>query len=427
MTKKRQRSQTDITDNKKPKQTVMATAAEKDTQDTLLEILDMVKCLPSIQKDLSDLKATVGGLQDALEFTQKEVVDLKTVNSEQAKLIGSMQNEIDELKILHEENHKLRSDLTSLEAYGRRENLLFDNVPESEKEDCAAKVYDILENDMKIQGACDSIKFTRVHRLGPNRGEGIRPIIVRFHFYPDREKVWKSRFNLKETLKQGLKIFVREDFPVKMEKQRRVLYNVVKQAKTQGKKARLLGDKVQIEGKLYTPATVPESLNMRQTCEKTTGNYILFGGRFSPFSNFYPSPFTYNKQTYLNVEQLYQAEKAKFAGDTKATIQIRSESDPAEIKRIGDGIKINHKLWITNHGKAVMLKGLEAKFSQNASLGSMLLGTGTRSFVECNQYDHFWGNGWRVRDKEAEDSTQWRGKNVLGTCLDTVRGQLRAK
>jgi hypothetical protein len=81
-----------------------------------------------------------------------------------------------------------------LESYIRRDNLIFGGLTESSPEDCEAKVRFLIEKTLKIP--CDQVKFVRVHRLGRSQKGKPRPIIARFHYFGDRQNVWKARGNL---------------------------------------------------------------------------------------------------------------------------------------------------------------------------------------------------------------------------------------
>ena len=77
--------------------------------------------------------------------------------------------------------------------------------------------------------------MTRCHRLGPKSpGPRARPrsIIIKFHYYPDKETVWKAKKNL---AKQN--IWVREDFPQEIMEKRRVLEPIARKARDLGKRA----------------------------------------------------------------------------------------------------------------------------------------------------------------------------------------------
>ena len=83
-----------------------------------------------------------------------------------------------------------------LENYTRQENLRFMNIPERRGENCQDIIYDVLENDLKMN--IQDIRFHAVHRVGKPQRNGAtparpRPIIARFAVREDRDAV----FNVK--------------------------------------------------------------------------------------------------------------------------------------------------------------------------------------------------------------------------------------
>ena len=72
-----------------------------------------------------------------------------------------------------------------------------------------------------------------------------------------------------------------------------------------------------------------------------------------------------------------------------------------------------------------MEDGCKAKFSQNTHLAGYLKSTGTKTLIEANARDKFWGAGISLRDKaKLADKNAWIGKNTLGQILEAVRDTL---
>ena len=91
----------------------------------------------------------------------------------------------------------MKEALVALENYTRRENLRFMNIPESRGENCQDIIYDVLENDLKMN--IQDIRFHAVHRVGKPQSNGATPvrphqIIARFAVREDRDAV----FNIKK-------------------------------------------------------------------------------------------------------------------------------------------------------------------------------------------------------------------------------------
>jgi hypothetical protein len=97
------------------------------------------------------------------------------------------------------------------------------------------------------------LKIDRSQRLGKQRFGATkpRPIVAKFNYYPDRERVLQNARKLK-----GTKIGIGEQFPDEILKIRKELYPELKKARDACKKAKLVKDKLIIEGQIfYKPAT----------------------------------------------------------------------------------------------------------------------------------------------------------------------------
>ncbi len=80
-----------------------------------------------------------------------------------------------------------------MEAYSRRENLLFEGISEvsvegEDYEDTASVLRTFLSTILKVDSP-EANEFQRVHRLGRKRAKGPRIIITRFLRYSDRQKL----------------------------------------------------------------------------------------------------------------------------------------------------------------------------------------------------------------------------------------------
>ena len=176
---------------------------------------------------------------------------------------------------LQKEVDDLKKNLTQLEAYGRRENLIMENVEEQSQENCASVVQGIFKDKL---GIMKEVKLQRVHRLGKKTSSKNRPIICRFHYYPDRELVWTNRRNLK-----GTKIVIREDLPEEMEQQGRTLIPYLRVAQEKKLKSTMKGDILLVEGKTYTTSNLKSlevDLKPQEVCERRIQDkkmHLFFG------------------------------------------------------------------------------------------------------------------------------------------------------
>jgi ribA/ribD-fused uncharacterized protein len=325
---------------------------------------------------------------------------------------------------LKDKNTQLRNELTKLEAYTRRENLKFDGIREKTDENCEQTLYKLFSKQMQIPDASSRIKISRCHRIGrfKENADKARTIVAKFHFYPDRMEVWQNRKLLK-----GTGIFVNEDFPIEIDRQRRTMMPIMKAARDQGMKAYLVGSKLMVDSRAYTMTSLdslPEAISTTNVSEKRLGDYVFFSGRLSPLSNFHPCILEDGGITFNTSEQYYQYHKAMFAKDYITAKKILLADDPIDQKSLGDGVKLDIKAFLQGPAKSVMRNGLRAKFSQNNHLKDKLKATYPKQIVECNKFDKFWGIGLPLHDENLMYIPKWQGNNWLGEILTEVRDVL---
>jgi ribA/ribD-fused uncharacterized protein len=119
------------------------------------------------------------------------------------------------------------------------------------------------------------------------------------------------------------------------------------------------------------------------------------------------------------------AEKARLFRDNDAVTRILKTNNPGAATAIGREVRgFEEKVWIT-HRCSMAIQGNFAKFSQNPSLQSFLVGTGDRVLVEASPVDPIWGIGLAEDDAAAQNPNLWKGLNLLGFALMDVRERLR--
>lgn len=331
--------------------------------------------------------------------------------------------------IFKEENTELREKLLNLEFHQRRNNLVFEGIPESNVaesgHDCYKKIMQCLSElpDMNLM----SIRIDRCHRLGPKQGHISRPIIARFNWYGDLMDIMSRR----SFLPAG--VYVREDFPDEWIDRRRLLRPILNLAKRHPRykdSSFLSRDKLIIDGKQYTIsprhnlAELPSDLKPSSSCEIRNDHTIAFLGPHSVFSNFHPAKFTENKVRYNCVEQMIQAEKAALFKDTISLEKIMKLRCPFRIKSAGNRIRnFDKSLW-GKQCKAIATRAVTAKFQQNQALANILKSTGSTDIVESSR-DSVWGTGLHLRDPKALDKSSWKGKGLMSEILQIVRSSLK--
>jgi len=141
-------------------------------------------------------------------------------------------------------------------------------------------------------------------------------------------------------------------------------------------------------------------------------------------SQFYPSPFTDAEigTTFSCAEQYMMACKAQLMNDSKSFDKILVTSSPRELKRLGSRVfRFDSKLWDSAKGDIVHRANL-LKFNSTPLLTQALLETGDAYLAEASPTDRVWGIG--LDAASARLGMPWKGENLLGKILMTVRASL---
>ncbi|MFT7839174.1 NADAR family protein [Saccharothrix sp. BKS2] len=142
-------------------------------------------------------------------------------------------------------------------------------------------------------------------------------------------------------------------------------------------------------------------------------------------SQWYEAPFTEDGRTYLTAEHHMMVGKALLFGDEHTARRVLAARTPAEAKSLGRQVRgFDEDTWVANRVDVVVRANL-AKFGAHDELRAYLLSTGNRVLVEASPVDRIWGIGLAADDERARDPASWRGLNLLGEALMTVRERLR--
>ena len=367
-------------------------------RESIHEVLDDI-----LEEKLTPVTQLIAGLRVDLDKACESVLEVRQTADEATVTAKRNSTKMAEMEAtiarLTKETKDLQDKVISIECHSRRDNLCFGGIPESNVEtdqQCEEKVRQVISDLMSID--TQDIKFVRCHRLGQRRANVTRSIIVKFHYYGDRQLVWSKRSQLR-----GKKVWVAENFPVEIEKKRTILRPIWREAKQMAEyrgKAFINVDKLVLNGQSFTVEQLhrlPEKLQPENIATRTVeGKYVCFWSRDSVFSNFYKCPFVVGGKTYSCVEQYVMYQKALLFDDEEKSARIMEADDPATHKAIGYQVA-NFDLDKWRHeAPKIVSDALQAKFDQHPRLKNKLLETRGKELVETSPADHFWGVGIRI-------------------------------
>ena len=214
----------------------------------------------SIQSSINNVTVKVSDIEVKVKELEKKVSaleDSRDFDSESVERMNSKQKEVDSLlkkmKTLETEQSKKESDLKAqvldIQCRSMRDNLIFYRIPEEKGEtddDCVRKILTFMEEMFEIEKATTEIKLHRTHRMGRFSPTKTRPIVAKFAYYTDREKVRKSANKLKNT-----SYGISQQFPKEIMDTRRKLVPIMKEARGKGQDAYIVVDKLYIDKQLY--------------------------------------------------------------------------------------------------------------------------------------------------------------------------------
>lgn len=215
----------------------------------------------SFEKRLDKTDIVVSGVEKSVEFIcaqydtvcnerKDEKMKLQNLDRE-FTAVKSDTKELKEMLLdMQKLNSELKEEVLDLKSRSMRDNLIFTNIPERPNVDTEDVLSQFLDNKLSIS----NVAFERVHRIR-SKNPDIRnsnkppPIVAKFTFFKDREKVRKSGRLLK-----GTNYGIQEQFPEEIEKRRKPLYPLLRAARRDNKKAGIVKDRLFVEGREVFPS-----------------------------------------------------------------------------------------------------------------------------------------------------------------------------
>lgn len=388
--------------------------------------------------------------ESRLETLESKLEESISANARLASKIAQIENEHDRRfglqRHVNEENSRKINDLEIEQGYTNRNvfdcrsevkerKLIISGLPESKDENVKLTALNsinrVVEAAIALKepdahlGGLRKLKMREidnVFRIGKQaKGSRKRNISVTFLSVDDKDMVVKAKTDIKED--PNIKYYFNEDISNDGRILKTELKRIAQVANSQGKNAKVSGNKVTIGSKTYFSnelGSIPTEVKMDLKYEKEIEGGIVYKGEKSTFSNFFPAPFSYDGILYQHVEQYFQHKKATHHNDTEAEERIMRLSNPRRIKTVGDNIE-EDMAWMEKR-MMVLYHGVKAKFDQNWAIQEELISTKGKQLYEATTNPYFaCGIGY---DSKRWSDRDWSGENVAGLVLMKVRDEL---
>lgn len=374
-----------------------------------------------IWSQLKVLSTNMSSLVTSYQMLEQKVTVSQDIAKSANDRVEKCESVIQELMT---ENKKLREAQVSAEAYSKKYNLIVHNIPETPGETSQILRDKIGKILWSVGLDTRPMYIDNIHRLPASNKDSIKPIIIKFVSYLDREYIWSKRDRLTG---HPSKIIIREHFPKEIESNLRQLLPIRRAAINQGITVKMSGDKLTMRGKSYTVKnlhTLPENLRPENVTTRKTNDFLFFFNGACPLSNFHSSKFTVDGRSYSCAEQWLQEQKAVHFRDFSTAKQIMEAETPQKMKALGRTCSnFVDKTW-KEVSPEILNKGLMEKFTQNPHLKIYLLGTGSLELVEAAKNDRWFGIGRHLWQDDIESSKETWGHNLQGKTLKAVRQRL---
>lgn len=200
------------------------------------------------------LNAVNQNLTQKIDNIEKELKQCSKIYEEK---VAELEGKVDKLE---QENTKLKQKIGIIERRLRQNNIIIHGIPEIEQETTSLiseKIITVFEDNIGI--VIDSTDISNIYRLGANKDKK-RPLLLTLSSQIKRSEVFRNCKKLK-----GSGISITEDLDEESLKERRILVKHLREARQANKFAKLKGNKLYIEGILYTA----EQLEVAVTPEET--------------------------------------------------------------------------------------------------------------------------------------------------------------
>ena len=382
----------------------------------------------SLQKALGPLITEFHGLRESVDTMHADYTDLKQTIAKQTSIttqdlsrkIESNAKQLTSIavenKSLHKENKELQDRLMKLESVQLINNIIITGIQEGPFEPyhtTKLRVQEMIATTIDSGDITADLETARkVEIIGSScvrkyRHDRARPVSVTFKLCDDKELF----LSCKHKLPAG--IYANKEYPIHVKRTRDKLLPILKLAKSlpaYHDKSRLDGDKLLMNGTRYGVDELdrlPTEIAAYKATEKSNDSHIIFTGELSPYSNFHPSSFTIDGQTYHSSEQYIQYQKVLTFGDSYVANKILNAETAIECMRLTyqiNGVDID--CW-HNDGYNICYEGVKQKFLQNDNLLSMLKTTAPKILVEATP-DILWDTGISLCDNSTLDTCVYK-------------------
>jgi hypothetical protein len=197
----------------------------------------------AVETKTCEFEKSVTFMSDKIDDFQKKCKELDTMSDELRKQNQSIKMLCNEIENTRQDRNELRESVTDLKCRSMQYNLVFTGLGgETRDEDTEGKLRDFISQEL----GQENIELCNVHRFGRFTEGRRRPIVAKFIYYRDLQRIKDHAYRLR-----GKPYGISEQFPPEIEDRRKVLYPVMRRLRQAGEKPKLVRDRLYVNGKPY--------------------------------------------------------------------------------------------------------------------------------------------------------------------------------
>nr|CAH7733636.1 unnamed protein product [Callosobruchus chinensis] len=195
---------------------------------------------------LKQISARTENIEKTLFLNKEELKDeIKNIKTEITEELDRLRNENEQIK---KENQLLQLRLAAVERKQKKYNLIFYGVKESEtKLEETKSVLNIISGNFELE--CSYSDLRDVYRIGNKQSDKTRPLVIEFVNYQLKFEILANSKKLK-----GTSIYVQNDYIQEDYKNRKLLIENLKLARSNNLKATIRNNRLVVEGEEFTVA-----------------------------------------------------------------------------------------------------------------------------------------------------------------------------
>jgi hypothetical protein len=211
------------------------------------EVSTLKRTVRDFENNATSLSNVFDSVRETSELNKSAVISNNKQTEQCVKDLKSLEKE---LVSIRDSNDNLQSCVVDLKTRSMRDNLIFSGLPEDRHEDTEQILQSFIQKKYKINY---EVCLERVHRMGKWKENSSYPrnIVAKFTYFKDREYI---RTHAAKYLHRT-NVWVNKQYPLEIKERRNKLYPVLRQARKDRRKVKLVRDVLYIDGEVYTPPT----------------------------------------------------------------------------------------------------------------------------------------------------------------------------